>query len=646
MMTAQALTADVEAKLGWVAVYGHRQPGASPSARTLGALPGGTCVTVEGQSSETYSAASDRWRGLLFDGVLHNRSELSASLGIATVAAREAALKGCAAGSTSDASLLLAAYDRWGVELTRRIKGIYSIVIWDGMQRRLFAIRDPLGAYPLFFARGSGDRLLVSTSIDALVNHPSVDPSVNRAALADHLCHRWPYPEETFYSAVRRVPPGCRLIVGDEGTRIERHWDPAPDGEPVDWITESQLEEFDDRLDTAVARAMALGRSGIFLSGGLDSISVAAVAADLARRSQKPDPIALSLGFPHPDCNEELVQRGVATSLGLEHEFIPFMSAVQSQGLLAPALEMTRASSAPLLNTWSPAYTELALRGKRRGAQVILTGSGGDEWLTVSPYLSADLIRAGDFSGFATLFTTWQRSYRLPLWRLLRSTCWTFGMRPLAGVALHRMAPRRWQSNRAERLRRATSRPWVAPDAQLRADLDRRIEALLTPSDPARGFYFHEVRTSLDHTLTSMELEEVFDMGRRLGMRIMHPYWDADLVDMLYRTPPHLLMRSGRAKGLVRETVARRFPSLGLDRQKKVAATSFYRSVLQHEVPRLWKSSGGAPALAALGVIDPGRTDDMVRKALSQFSRAGLSRVWDVMNLEAWVRSRTSAASV
>jgi hypothetical protein len=139
-----------------------------------------------------------------------------------------------------------------------------------------------------------------------------------------------------------------------------------------------------------------------------------------------------------------------------------------------------------------------------------------------------------------------------------------------------------------------------------------------------------------------MELEEVFDMGRRLGMRIMHPYWDADLVDMLYRTPPHLLMRKRRAKGLVRETVARRFPALGLDRQKKVAATSFYRSVLQNEVPQLWKSSGGAPTLASLGVIDERKTDDMVRGALSQFSRAGLSRVWDVMNLEAWVRSRTN----
>lgn len=623
-MTAQALTANVDAKLDWVAVYGHRQPGASSSTRTLGALPAGTCVTIEGQASDTYSTAADRWRGLLFDGVLHNRAELATSLGIE---------------SASEAGLLLAAYNKWGVELTRRVKGIFSIVIWDGLQRRLFAIRDPLGAYPLFFARGSGDRLLVSTSIDALVNHPSVDASVNRAALADHLCHRWPYPEETFYSAVRRVPPGCRLIATDDGTRVERYWDPAPEGEPVDWITEAQLEEFDDRLDTAVERAMALGRSGIFLSGGLDSISVAAVAADLARRSQKPDPIALSLGFPHPDCNEELVQRGVGTSLGLEHEFIPFLDAVRSQGLLAPALDLTRSSSAPLLNTWSPAYRELARRGKRRGVQVILTGSGGDEWLTVSPYLSADLMRSGDLSGFATLFTTWQRSYRLPLWRLLRSTFWTFGMRPLAGVALHRLAPQTWHANRVDRLRRASSRPWVAPDGELKADLDRRIEALVTPSDPARGFYFHEVRSGLDHTLTSMELEEVFEMGRGLGVRIMHPYWDADLVDMLYRTPPHLLMRAGRAKSLVRETVARRFPALGLDRQKKVAATSFYRSVLVAEVPQLWRSFGGAPALAALGVIDSRKTDDMVQKALSQSSRAGLSRVWDVLNLEAWVRS-------
>ncbi len=130
-------------------------------------------------------------------------------------------------------------------------------------------------------------------------------------------------------------------------------------------------------------------------------------------------------------------------------------------------------------------------------------------------------------------------------------------------------------------------------------------------------------------------------MGRRLDLRFLHPFWDADVVDMLYRTPPALLIRPGRAKAVVRETVARRFPTLGLDRQKKIAGTSFFRSVLREEIPKLWKSSGGVPALAAIGIVDARRTNAMVEAALSRSSEP-LYRVWDLLNLNAWVESRTA----
>lgn len=637
-MAVRLQPADGTAGLDWVAVLGHTQTAAAPSALSLGSSPGGSSITIEGDAGSSWTVATGGSCGLLFDGVLHNRVELEAEL----------APQGNHRGDSvlTDAQLLLTAYERWGAELTRHVKGIFAIVVWDGLQRRLLAVRDPLGIYPLFYATGRGLRLLLSTSIEALVHHPLVDPSLNRAALADHLLHRWPYPDETFYTSVRRLPGGCRLIVKDGNTRVERYWDPVPEGQPVDWVTSSQLDEFEDRFDTAVDRALARGRVGIFLSGGLDSISVAAVATDVARRSGRPDPIALSLGFPHPECDEELVQRGVAGTLGIEQEFVPFFDAVSSQQLLGPGLELARTSPAPLINTWNPAYIGLALRGKRRGVQTILTGTGGDEWLTVTPYLGADLLLAGDLRGFARLLRMWQRSYRLSNWQLLRSTAFTFGIRPVAGVALHKIAPRRWRSNRIARLRKRSQRPWLGPDSDLRAELDRRTEDLLTPAVPGNGFYFQEVRTSLDHPLMSMELEETFHMGRRIGVNIQHPYWDADVVDMLYRTPPDLLMRDGRTKGLVRDTVARRFPALGLDRQKKVAATSFHQAVLREEVPQLWKQTGGAPALASLGIIDADRTRDMVSHAIATADTVGLRQAWDLVKLEAWVRAhgpRTSA---
>src|SRR5258705_7645985 len=113
---------------------------------------------------------------------------------------------------------------------------------------------------------------------------------------------------------------------------------------------------------------------------------------------------------------------------------------------MSRALEIPRLRPAPLLNAWMPAYSELTLRGKRRGVEVILSGAGGDEWLTVTPSLAADLIRTGDVRGFQHLISSWKRSYNMSLPRVLKCLGWSFGLRPLASAALGRIAPRAWQA--------------------------------------------------------------------------------------------------------------------------------------------------------------------------------------------------------
>ena len=129
-------------------------------------------------------------------------------------------------------------------------------------------------------------------------------------------------------------------------------------------------------------------------------------------------------------------------------------------------------------------------------------------------------------------------------------------------------------------------------------------------------------------------------MGRRLGVHIVHPYWDSDLVDLLYRTPPRLLSAGGRSKGLVRDTVARRFPKLGFESQRKVHATEFYWKTMQTEGPREWATLGKATALADLGVVDPSLLSDTMAELFAGRRRRESYRIWNTLHLEAWVRSR------
>ncbi len=147
--------------------------------------------------------------------------------------------------------------------------------------------------------------------------------------------------------------------------------------------------------------------------------------------------------------------------------------------------------------------------------------------------------------------------------------------------------------------------PWVAPDSELQGELKRRSGGSLVCADPANGFYLRDIRSGLEHPLLTMELEERFEFGRRVGVRFLHPYWDTDLVDMLIRTPPALLDRGGRSKGLVRPTLAQRFPSLGFDRQRKAAATPVLSADARGRGPALVDTLGGFPALAELGVVAP-----------------------------------------
>jgi len=571
-------------------------------------------------------SASSGSRAAVFDGVLYNGAELARALG--------------APPDANDATLLLHAYERWGLVALQKIKGIFALALWNGDDRSALIARDPLGNYPLFYAE-AGTELLISTSIDALLSCEGVSRSLDRAALADHLCHRWPDRDRTYFEAVKRVPP-CHALVIERGARhLDRYWDPAPPGEPMNWVGEDELDRFGELFDQAVNRCLGFGPTGIFLSGGFDSVSVAAVATENCRARGLPAPLALSVAFPHPDCNEEAVQRGVANELGLEQIMLNLDDAVRPNGLMQAACALQAGRSAPMLTYYAPPYFQLAEEARARGYNAVLTGGGGDEWLCVTPLLAADLIRAGDVRGLIRHTKSMQRSFNLPARTVWRNSLWVYGLRQLlsaaAGFALRRGAPGRLQAYR-HRVVSSVVPDWLAPDSDLRDELDRRNLAAW-PERPTDGWYRHDLRNGLDHAVTAMEMEEFFENARITGVRTLCPYMDADLVDFLYRVPPALLDRGGRSKGLVRHEVARRFPELGFERHKKVSAISFSRSVVLEQGEQAWRASGGTPALEELDVIDEKAFERELHTILAD-RHEDAYRLWDVLNLEAWTRSR------
>jgi asparagine synthase (glutamine-hydrolysing) len=531
---------------------------------------------------------------------------------------------------------VLHAYAREGEAALSRLRGSFVVAIVDGARGRAILARDPMGSHPLFYAE-MGSCVLFAASPGRLHGRAGVSCEFNRAAIADHLCHRWPDPHETFFKAVRRVPPGTRALLSKGRLQFDRYWDPAPVGRPLQWLTPEEASGFDDVFERAVKRCLCRGRPGIFLSGGLDSISVAAVAAESARASGQSLPLALSLGFPDPECNEQERQVAVARGLGLPQLLLGLDDAVGFRPTFQQTLELTAKAAAPILNVFQPAYSALARHARLDGVRTILTGEGGDEWLTVTPYHAADLMRRGALLELAEFLGTLRRSYPINPFKLVRNVVWQCGLRPLGGMALHRLFPDAHAAGRVKRLL-AGDPAWLALDPHLQIEHQHRATRGMGSSDPPDGFYIRELRTGLDHTLTSWDAEERHEQGRQIGVRFLHPFSDPDLVEMLCRTPPRLLNAGGRSKGLVRETMAKRFPGLGLVRQRKVWATSFFQARLLQEGPALADLAGDFPALSNLGMVDGPALAAFVRQALM---RPGprLEQIWHPINIEMWVRA-------
>ncbi len=613
----------------WLAAYEDAKTGSQSGLRLL-----------DSTGSTTLAQSRIGSCSVVFDGLLYNRDAL---------------ISICVDGSANrftDADLVAYAYQHWGEELLEHIKGIFAVIVWDSDRDLLLCARDRIGVYPLFYANVD-NQWWFSTSIQPLTEHSKITGRLNRAVIADHLRHRWAGTEDTFFQNVKRVPSGHVMRVSSGQAQTRRYWELPIPGEGCDWIREDELEQFDELLDQAVDRCLMLGPAAIYLSGGLDSVSVAAIAIENSQRRGLPTPLALSLDFPS-EWSEAEIQKGVAAELGLPQILLPFEEAVGSEGLLMSAMHALSRSPVPFLGPWTPAYHQLGLKGAQQGYKVVLTGGGGDEWLGVTPLLAADLIRTGNFVDLFHLWRSLQRSYPIPWQTMTRNMLWRFGAQPLLETPIHNakrslgktlqaVAPGVLEARRRFIQPAQPSIDWLIPDPSLQQEIQQRSERIdqqSKPTQPTKSFYFRELQETFDHPLTAIEMEEIFESGNRMGMRTLMPYWDVDLITMLYRVPPRLLLKGDRSKGLVRDAMERRFPNLGFKRQKKVVATNFFTQTMLEGGRKALQTLGGTPALAELGIVDRDRLASLLDSVLTNSQADQAYRIWDVVNLEAWLQSR------
>ncbi|MCG2784736.1 MAG: asparagine synthase-related protein [Anaerolineae bacterium] len=322
-------------------------------------------------SAPTPAPEHDNEHGLTLvaDARLDNRAELADRLGISR----------SDLPSIPDNRLLLHAYKAWGEDTPRRLLGDFVFAVWDERHKSLFAARDPIGIRWLYYYAGQR-RFSFASDLAGLLELMDEAPRIDPRSLDEFLSsYTTNYPiRNTFYKNALKLHPGQAILLENQRARTWYYWQ-AENIQPNPALKDPRegVEILRILLREAVAfRAETVDRLGSHLSGGLDSSALTALAVDINRKADRPDPLAFSWSPSPETCPLMEMDERVYIQRIAEYLSIPV-----TYSRAMPKTDILHASSDPSIlpiNTllWEHNVMENA---RSQGARVLLSGWGGDE---------------------------------------------------------------------------------------------------------------------------------------------------------------------------------------------------------------------------------------------------------------------------
>jgi asparagine synthase (glutamine-hydrolysing) len=479
--------------------------------------------TTDESSNERQPASLDGRFCITADARLDDRAELETKLDRAERRVRR---------NAPDAELILHAYAAWGEECVRHLRGDFAFAIWDARRRSLFCARDHFGVKPFYYS-DLADLFLFSNTLDCVRIHPEVSDDFNEAAIADFLLFGLNYDvASTTFGDVRRLPPAHFLTVSPEVLRIERYWSAPTDGRIRYHRDDDYIEHFQVLLRAAVADRLRTDRAAVFLSGGLDSSSVAATARELAARSSAPvDLCAFTVTYESlfADSDGEHA-RQAAQFLGMPIRCLPMDGLQPFERWDDPKLSCPEPVDDPFLAGLFDQFGAIAT-----DYRVVLSGEGIDNLMHFQmwPYVQ-DLCRNRDWRRLLT---------DVPRYLWLRPFPWK-GIR-----------------HRVGRLFAGSGGPgvprWIAPDFARRMNLEERWRDCGSVCPSAGHPLLPKAHASLSLPQWS-RMFELEDSGlTRCPVEVRYPFLDLRIVNYVLALPP---FPWAFEKKLLREAMGGRLP--------------------------------------------------------------------------------------
>jgi asparagine synthase (glutamine-hydrolysing) len=462
----------------------------------------------------------------------------------------------------SDTEVLLHGYRQWGDALVERLNGMWAFALYDRGARRVLFSRDRFGKKPLYWF-ADRDVFAFASELGALRGHPRAPTAADERALRKYFAYGYVPAPLTLLRGVSKLPGGycLALDLDSRATRVWRYWsyEPEPAAESFSVADEQRcVDRFGELLDRAVARRLVADVPvGCFLSGGIDSSTVTALAMRHAGRERIK---AFSIGFDEATFDETRYARVVARHVGADHQ----VETLSLQRALALLPELARRLDEPIADS-SLLPTFLLCRHARRQVTVALGGDGADELLAgYDPFRALAHARR------------YERFVPKPVHRALSL------------IAARLPVSHRYMSFdfRLKRMLRGLDHPprlwlpvWMAPLAPAELgelfggplDLEdvysEAIEAWdgCAAADPVERTIAFYVRLYLqDDILAKVDRASMLN-----SLEVRAPFLDIELVDFLRKLPASIKMRGATTKWILRRHAAALLPREVLTRSKQ-----------------------------------------------------------------------------
>jgi asparagine synthase (glutamine-hydrolysing) len=443
------------------------------------------------------------------DGQIYNRLDLADEFGLP---------------AETDVPVLLAeGYAVCGPSLFERLRGDFALLLWDVGAGSGAVVRDQLGGRALYLHRVGGAVAFATELADLIELLPS-RPAPDDVAVAHWLLPSVLPEERTLFAGVEEVPPATSLLLGPEGARACRYWAPRFEQQRGLSVAEASAQTRELLTRAVERRAGEAAGTGVLLSGGIDSASIAGISCGRLAEERRPRR-AYSAVFPrHPEIDEGPLIASVAAHNGLAATAIE----TEPGGLLAAA--------APYIETWQtpPPTPNLSFlrplldRAAADGVRVLQDGEGGDAVFWYSAPLVAERLRRG------RLLSAWSLAGSFPEYGV--PTTWRRRLSQL----------RQWGRRRDFS---PSPQPWLAIDPSL-------LEAR-EPEPLAAGAEWWTAKVAgILGPGSRMAHDTTRRNGALSGIEPRHPLLDVDLIEGVLSFPPELAFERRFNRPVLREAVA------------------------------------------------------------------------------------------